>query len=55
MIIFTGLLIVLFAAAGNFGSKVKHISLGISAIGLLLFGCYQLGMGVAGLLLVDPF
>ena len=50
MIIFTGLLIVLFSAAGNLGSKFKRISIGFSVIGLFLFGCYQLWSGVAGLL-----
>ena len=47
MVIYTIAMIMLFAAARNFGPKVSRISIGISAIALAVFGFYQLTSGIA--------
>jgi threonine/homoserine/homoserine lactone efflux protein len=39
-------MVVLFAATRNFGSRVRHISIGISVIALVIFGIYQLWSGI---------
>ena len=46
MVIYSIAMIMLFAAARNFGPKVSRISIGISAIALAVFGFYQLGSGI---------
>jgi threonine/homoserine/homoserine lactone efflux protein len=38
-------IILLFHAARGFGSKVNRVLIGISALALALFGCYQLWLG----------
>jgi threonine/homoserine/homoserine lactone efflux protein len=45
MVIYSIAMVVLFAAARNFGPKVSRISVGISAIALAIFGFYQLWSG----------
>ena len=47
MIIYSMVLIVLFAAAGNLGPRIHRISIGISVIALVIFGFYQLWLGIA--------
>jgi threonine/homoserine/homoserine lactone efflux protein len=37
--------IVLFAAARNLGPRVRRVLIGVSAIALAAFGCYELGLG----------
>jgi hypothetical protein len=39
-------MVVLFAAARNFGQRVIRISIGISVIAFALFGLYQLWLGL---------
>ncbi len=46
MIIFSALMVILFAAAGNLGQRVHRISILVSASALAIFGFYQLAMGV---------
>jgi threonine/homoserine/homoserine lactone efflux protein len=46
MIICSIVMVVLFAAARNFGQRVIHISIGISVIAFALFGLYQLWLGL---------
>jgi hypothetical protein len=46
MIIYSIGMIILFAAARNFGPKVSRIAVGISVIALAVFGLYQLGSGI---------
>jgi threonine/homoserine/homoserine lactone efflux protein len=46
MIIFSALMVILFAAAGNLGQRVHRVSILVSAIALAIFGFYQLAMGV---------
>jgi threonine/homoserine/homoserine lactone efflux protein len=46
MIIYSAIMIMLFAAAGNLGSRVKRILSGISVIALVLFGFYELLSGI---------
>ncbi len=41
-------LILLFGTAGRLGPRVNRALLGVSALALLGFGLYQLGMGIAG-------
>jgi threonine/homoserine/homoserine lactone efflux protein len=47
MIVYSIAMIALFAAARNFGSRVSHISIGISVVTLAIFGFYQFGSGIA--------
>jgi threonine/homoserine/homoserine lactone efflux protein len=46
MIIYSIVMVVLFAATGNFGLRVNRISIGISVIALVIFGFYQLWSGI---------
>lgn len=46
MIIYSAIMIMLFAAAGNLGSRVKRTLSGISVIALVLFGFYELLSGI---------
>jgi hypothetical protein len=46
MIICSIVMVVLFAAARNFGQRVIRISIGISVIAFALFGLYQLWLGL---------
>jgi len=39
-------IVVIFAAARNFGPRVIRISIGISVIAFVVFGCYQLWSGI---------
>jgi threonine/homoserine/homoserine lactone efflux protein len=50
MIIYSILMIVIFAAAGNLGPRVRRISIGISVIALIIFGVYQLWSGITAFL-----
>ena len=50
MIIYSAIMIILFASAANFGSRVNRILTGISVIALLLFGVYMLWSGIRVLL-----
>jgi threonine/homoserine/homoserine lactone efflux protein len=47
MVVYSIAMIVLFAAARNFGSRVSRISIGISVVALAIFGFYQFGSGIA--------
>jgi threonine/homoserine/homoserine lactone efflux protein len=49
MIIYSTVMVVLFAAAGNLGQRINRISLGISVIAFVFFGFYQLWSGITGL------
>ena len=42
--------VILFATAGRFGPKFSTGLRGVSAVALLLFGLYQLGTGIFGLM-----
>ncbi len=46
MIIFSAIMIVLFASARNFGPRVHRVSIGVSVITLMIFGFYQLWSGL---------
>jgi threonine/homoserine/homoserine lactone efflux protein len=46
MIIYSTIMVVLFAAAGNLGPRINRISIGISVIALVIFGFYQLWSGI---------
>ena len=46
MIIYSIGMVVLFAAARNFGPRVSRISIGISVIAFAIFGLYQLWSGI---------
>ncbi len=46
MVIYSSLMVVLFAATGRIGPRVNRIMLGISVIVLIIFGFYQLGSGI---------
>lgn len=46
MIIYSIVMIALFAAAGNLGPRINRISLGISVIAFAIFGFYQLWSGI---------
>jgi threonine/homoserine/homoserine lactone efflux protein len=48
MILYSIGMVVLFAAARNLGPRVSRISIGISAIAFIIFGCYQLWTGITG-------
>jgi threonine/homoserine/homoserine lactone efflux protein len=48
MISALAVLIVLFASARQLGPRVSRILLGVSALGLLGFGAFQLWQGVTG-------
>jgi len=50
MILTLGAIIVLSAAARRLGDRVVRVLVGVSAVALALFGCYQLWAGVAALL-----
>ncbi|MGA2405119.1 MAG: LysE family transporter [Bacteroidales bacterium] len=50
MIIYSIGMVVLFAAARNFGPRVSRISIGISVIAFAIFGFYQLWSGITELL-----
>jgi len=50
MIIYSAIMVILFAAAANLGSRVNRILTGISVIALLLFGVYMLWSGIRVLL-----
>jgi len=50
MIIYSTVMIVLFAAAGNLGPRVSRISIGVSVIALVVFGVYQLWSGITAFL-----
>ncbi len=50
MIIYSIGMIVLFAAARNFGPRIIRISVGISVIAFAIFGFYQLGSGLTDFL-----
>jgi threonine/homoserine/homoserine lactone efflux protein len=50
MIIYSTVMIVLFAATGNLGPKVSRISIGVSVIALVIFGFYQLWSGITAFL-----
>ena len=45
MILSLGAIVILFGSARQFGPQVNRALLGISAIGLLFFGLYQLWLG----------
>jgi threonine/homoserine/homoserine lactone efflux protein len=47
MIIYSAIMVILFAAAGNLGPRVKKILTGISVIALVLFGFYMLWSGIS--------
>jgi threonine/homoserine/homoserine lactone efflux protein len=49
MIIYSTVMVILFAAAGNLGPRINRISLGISVIAFIFFGFYQLWSGITGL------
>lgn len=46
MIIYSIVMVVLFAAARNFGQRVIRISIGISVIAFAVFGLYQSWSGL---------
>ena len=46
MVIYSALMVVLFAATGRISPRVNRIMLGISVIVLIIFGFYQLGSGI---------
>lgn len=46
MIIYSAIMVVLVAAAGNIGPRVNRISIGISVIALMVFGVCQLWQGI---------
>lgn len=46
MIVYSTIMVVLFAAAGNLGPRINRISIGISVIALVIFGFYQLWSGI---------
>lgn len=48
MMIYSMVMVILFAAAGNSGPRSNRISTGISIIALVIFGCYQLWSGITG-------
>ncbi len=48
LIIYSIVMIVLFATAGNLGPRINRISLYISVIAFVFFGFYQLWSGIAG-------
>ncbi len=50
MVIYSVGMLVLFASARNFGSRVSRASIGISVLAFAAFGLYQLWSGVAGFL-----
>ena len=43
-------IIMLFAGAGNLGPRAGRFLVGLSAIALACFGCYQLWSGLKGML-----
>jgi threonine/homoserine/homoserine lactone efflux protein len=47
MIIYSIVMVILFAAAGNLGPRINRISLGISVIAFAIFGFYQLWSGIS--------
>jgi threonine/homoserine/homoserine lactone efflux protein len=49
MIIYSAVMVILFAAAGSLGPRVNRISLVVSVIAFLIFGFYQLWSGITGL------
>jgi threonine/homoserine/homoserine lactone efflux protein len=50
MIIYSIVMVILFAATKNLGSRINRISIGISVIALVIFGFYQLWSGITVLL-----
>jgi threonine/homoserine/homoserine lactone efflux protein len=50
MVIYSAVMVVLFAAAGNLGPRINRILVGISVIAFVFFGFYQLWSGITGLL-----
>lgn len=50
MIIYSIGMVVLFAAARNFGPRISRISIGISVIAFAFFGIYQLWSGISDFL-----
>jgi threonine/homoserine/homoserine lactone efflux protein len=50
MILYSIVMVILFAAARNLGQHVIRISIGISVIAFVLFGVYQLWSGISGFL-----
>jgi len=49
MIIYSAIMVILFASARNLGHRVRRISLIFSVLAFLLFGFYQLWSGITGL------
>jgi threonine/homoserine/homoserine lactone efflux protein len=49
MIIYSAIMVVIFAATGNLGPRVNRILTAISAIALVIFGFYQLWSGITEL------
>jgi len=47
LIIYSIVMVILFAAAGNLGPRINRISLGISVIAFAIFGFYQLWSGIS--------
>jgi threonine/homoserine/homoserine lactone efflux protein len=50
MIIYSIIMVVLFAAAGNLGQRINKISVGISVMAFVIFGAYQFWSGLTVLL-----
>ncbi len=49
MIIYSAVMVVLFAAAGNLGPRINRILMAISVVAFVLFGFYQFWSGIKGL------
>jgi len=50
MIIYSAIMVIFFAAAGNFGPRVNRISTAISVVALVVFAVYQLWEGITAFL-----
>jgi threonine/homoserine/homoserine lactone efflux protein len=50
MIIYSAIMVVIFALAGSFGPKVSRISIGISVLAFVIFGSYELWAGITAFL-----